>query len=211
MSRSRNIYGMLLLGLGLVTASCLGSSDARADLDELLVDGPPLPTRHQDPNGSQEPIDWRVSVESQEVSLRFSEQCRNGSAEKYRAWSEGGELVAHRRFLQLVCQFPSSAQARRSFSDIPPEIAAGWEYPNLVEEDRRGPLTPSEWSPNGLQAEMADVLCADGDADGVCSVWMYRGVYGSYVVTLMLDGGFVLRHFERLVDAVDRHVAVRVD
>lgn len=57
-----------------------------------------------------------------------------------------------------------------------------------------------------VSADAAQLLCFHGNPEGLCWGWLYRGLYGRYLITLRLHAGNDLETFEKLVLAVDRHV-----
>jgi hypothetical protein len=209
------LHFMLLVST-LLAASCNGEPVPAPPPERLLISDPPLPSSvEQNPVGSgrEHEIQWEVRSWMEVVDPEVTSQCQEGQVEVLRDWSDRGDLVAMADFVQFVCRFDSPEDALDSFKDIPADRAAGFNYPNFEFDDLWEHVHPSDWSSGDVRAAAAELLCLDGEADRFCRSWMFRGVYGSFVLQLFLhgsDGGFRLHEFEELVESVDRHVTAQL-
>lgn len=209
MTALRSFAAVLLLAIGCGPAAQNPTSPPRPS--ELLVDDPPLPAQlqHSTESGDTREIEWRLFERARRVDKSHTQQCQRGVEERLRVWTHEGALVADAEFDQWVCGFRTEADAQRSFQAVPASHLAGEDWPAL-EEHSPEELAPSGWTSGSVSADPAQLLCFHGDAEGLCWGWLYRGVYGRYVVTLRLHAGNDLEAFEDLVLAVDRHVVAVV-
>lgn len=205
--RARGKLRCLLILLVGVAVGCAESASPSAPTPEvsveaLLVDDPPLPPTWlvgSDP--SPRPVAWQRAYQEQ-----LGGDC---SGHTIRVWSEGGKERSIPQVLQSVCGFPTVEEAEGHYmGHLESTITANGANFDLNAPHRQ--IYPSKDSIAPLHADEHELVCAAGSATGTCWVWTYFARYGQYVVWLSyhgLEGGIPLKPFERLLHAVDAHLA----
>ncbi len=152
-------------------------------------------------------IAWEMTVDFADSPR--SDQCGPNGLERVRIWNDRGERWREPEVLQFVCTYSSPEEALTSYSSVPAFAAAGEDYPNFDGQTPEAGLRPSGWDTQSVRAQDADVLCAAGSPSGLCSVWMYRGLYGRHIVRLIFrssGGGIRSDDFLQLVQDIDKKI-----
>ncbi len=189
------------------------ASNHPAEAERLLVSNPALPASWEVLAGSsgeqpeKQAIAWEMTVDSADSPR--SDQCDPNGLERVRIWNDQGERWREPEVLQFVCTYSSPEEARTSYSSVSAFEAAGENYPNFDGQTPEAGLRPSRWDPRSVKAQDAEVMCAAGSPSGLCSVWMYRGLYDRHIVRLLFrssSGGIRSDDFLQLVQDVDEKV-----
>lgn len=126
-----------------------------------------------------------------------------------RVWNHEGDPLLE--VDQFVCKMPSPTAAGNVMESISLEAVAGEDYWNFdYEGDEK--IIPPRWSADQVAGDQAEVACAQGDANGICTVWFYRARYGQFITRVKFiagRGGIAYTAFMDLVSSFDEAAAER--
>jgi hypothetical protein len=195
--------------------------DPVAAPEELLLNWPELPKLVWVVNvdfgnpGRWERIEWELIEPGRRLPAGETSECASGEVETFRAWHrddgnpEPQWLPPYPEVQQFVCAFPSVRHAHVQFARTALEDVADGNFPNTEPgadpQDFRPPPLPA----SALRADGFDIGCLAGDSRDICGQWLYRGLYGRYIVQVFFrqTGGINNDSFLQLVRSIDAFVA----
>lgn len=189
--------------------------EASVDPKALLLTTDALPPNlYGGPGRVGKPIPWRVSLGLRPVRPTDTHVCPRPGREIMRRWNQNGEFLLDPGAEQYVCELPDSDTARDIYESASIGDAANWEeYPNIDRswEEPDEELHPAAWHPTLVRSDASRFVCLGGNANRLCSAWLYHSLYGRYVVRLRLTApgseDFSYEQFLASVRALDRHVS----
>lgn len=188
---------VLALGVAL-TGSCSSSSASAppgpAEIRGLLIGKEALPAQ----------TNWGLAVDAERVT-RDPVLCDDQVAEFDRSWNQDGEQFAQPQVLQFLCIYETSEQAAKDYEERTLASSAGEDYLNFESEPSN--IVPTEWTASSVAADQAEVGCAEGNADGLCSVWIFRARYGDMITQVTFRGSLMFfADFLMIVRSADRRL-----
>ena len=200
-----------LLVASVLPSTCgVVSTPPLSDLKAHLVDSVELP---RDVRGRQDPVavNWQLAANAETDS---HPHCGEWPVVG-RSWTDNGIRWNRPEVLQFVCGTPSDEAAAYLFASTSLASTAGEDYPNFDLGIGKVFSLIVNRGLRTLAASDADAGCAEGNADGLCYVWIYRGRYGAYLVQVLFrgdsyGGGLGARSFLDLIQSFDSALARRL-